>query len=175
VTTKTERTLEEIREDLAQAQDAQAALEDEIRRLPETMRAAAGAERGELERLALEGKSPAKRSRYARVIDRRDELPALLWAAKVRAKRLMLELWEREGAEALEQHRRASEEADKLAQKEREITTRKNDAIYRASFARQEYRERNQWRGQVRVELDTLEVSGPDPSVVQVNPLRRGM
>jgi hypothetical protein len=169
------RTLGEIREDLAQAEVAQAALEDEIRRLPDTMREAAGAERGELDRLALEGKSPAKRSRYARVIDRRDELPALLWAAKVRALRLQLELWSREGCEALENNRLASEKADRLAQEEREITAKKNNALSRARRGYAQYRERNQWHGQVGAELEALEASGSDPSVVQINPLRRAV
>jgi hypothetical protein len=172
-TTET-RTLEAIREDLAQAQDAQAALEAEISRLPETMREAARAEEGMLADSALSGKSPKKGSRLSASMTRRDELPGLLWAARLRAKRLQVELWSVEMEEADQENREASEEADELQRQEREIAERRADALHRARYAYEMvWRERNRWIGETKREIEALESRGPDPSVVQVNPLKR--
>jgi hypothetical protein len=168
-----ERTITEIREDLERAEDAQAALEAEIRRLPEAMREAARSEEETLVDSALSGKGIRRSSKLPTLMKRRDELPGLKWAADLRVKRLQVELWSAEMEEADKENREASAQADELQRQEQEIVARKNDALGRARYARQMWRDRNRWIGEVKREIGALKHQGPDPSVVQPNPLKR--
>ena len=166
------RTTQEIREDLELSQDAEAALSREIVGLQEAMREAARNEEELLTKSALSGKA-LKGSKLPEIMKRRDELPGLLWAARLRTRRLKVELWTREIEEAREDEREAGEEASEFAKEEQAFRERKDEALARRDFAHRRWRDRNMWRGQIQREIEALEDRGPDPSVVATNPLKR--
>jgi hypothetical protein len=167
-----ERTLEIVRTELEEAEEAVSVLEAEARAVPQTLITAANEEEGELAALALKGANPSPGSRYAAAMDRRDALPGLLWAARLRAKRLQVELWTLEMDEDERANSAASEEANKLSQRERVIAEKKADALSRANHHYERRRDRNRWRGEVRREISALEHQGPDP-LPTASPLRR--
>jgi hypothetical protein len=168
-----ERTIEEIREDLGRAQDAQAALEDEIRRLPETMREAARSEEEALVDSVLSGKGIKKGSRLPALMTRRNELPGLKWAADLRVLRLQEDLYRAEMRESKERREKAMQRAFELEEPKSKLEQEYNEQLNIQAHENTIWRERNRAVGEIGRQIEALEHQGPDPSVVQPNPLKR--
>jgi hypothetical protein len=86
------RAADKIREELEQAETAEAQLAEEAAGIRERLRATASDEKGALQAAVTSGKGLKDSSPFLRAQRRAQELPALLWAASVRKLELAVEL-----------------------------------------------------------------------------------
>lgn len=160
--TQKERTTEEIREDLAQAEEALRRLANEEANIQAAAKEAADASRDAWQEAALSGKPLKAGSDFARIRAREAELPGLLWAAKMRALELQIELCGVGIEEARHLEGEASARAAEIRPRLGALRLELKEAEGEASYQQVERRDLGRRAGELRRQLAALEHNGPD-------------
>ncbi len=162
-----ERTPPEIRADLERTGAVLSDLEAENASIVARMKDAAASSRAAWEEAALTGKPLKQSSQFAQKGRRAEELPGLVWAAKMRHVRLRIELREAQQAEAERLEAEAAERAAELAPRARELQAQLNEAEGEARMQRTEKRLLGGEIGEAERELAALEHRGPEAPVTR--------
>ncbi len=156
------RDVAEIRADLERTGAVLSDLEAENASIVAQMKDAARSSRAAWEEAALTGKPLKQSSQFAQKGRRAEELPGLVWAAKMRHARLRIELRQAQQAEAERLEAEAAERAAELAPRARELEAQLNEAEGEAHAQRMEKRMVGRDLGEAERELELLERRGPE-------------
>lgn len=156
------RTNQDVQAELQAVNETLARLAEEEASTPDKLKRAADASRSAWEQAAITGEPIATSSAFARTTARVEELPGILWAARLRALALRIEFREIDTGEADHAEAEAVKTAGKLRPRFERLRDELSEAESDAAYHRMEARETRREIGEIRRELSALEHRGPD-------------